>query len=269
MRRRVDDVRRQYEVTDPLKVRIETHRLYQERKVDLDSESEMLLELGGNESLLDVGCGPGRFLLHLRRDGHIGRLAGLDQSFAMIAEARSSIHDAGFEFDSFVGDAMDLPFDEHEFEWVVARHMLYHVPDIQQALAELSRVTKCGVLVSTNGLRNLPKTVELIDDLLIAFGLTPVQMPSDRFCIDNADAIFAKAGLNATVTIIENALVFRHVEPIVDYVLSSVPSFELSDESLIRDMEDWLRLEIRRRLDDLGGIWRDPTRVGLYMLTNQ
>ena len=55
MRRQVDDVQRQYAVSDPVKVRIETHRLYGERAIDLDVESARLLGLAGDENILDVG----------------------------------------------------------------------------------------------------------------------------------------------------------------------------------------------------------------------
>ena len=266
MRRGVDDVKRQYAVTDPLKVRIETHRLYGERSVDLDAESERLLGLSGEESILDVGCGPARFLLHLRRNGHHGRLVGLDQSPAMIDEALATARDEGFEIDGITGDAMGLPFEEGSFDWVSGRHMLYHVPDIPQALREFARVARKGVLVSTNGRRNLPSIGELLDDLLAAFGYAPVQMPSDRFCIENAGEEFDTAGLVADETTIDNALVFTEVEPIVRYVLSSLPSFELPDEVAV-DMEHWVRSHAQRRLDGMGGTWRDQTHVGFYVAT--
>ena len=164
---------------------------------------------------------------------------------------------------------MALPFDHGEFAWVVGRHMLYHVSDIQRALAEFARVATSRVLVSTNGRRNLPRVSDLIDDLLIAFGYAPVQMPSERFCIENADEIFQGAGLESESTITSNALVFHDVEPIMRYVMSSVPSFEISDEQTLRAMERWIRPEAQRRLDDLGGTWRDPTRAGLYILTGR
>lgn len=266
MRRRVDDVKRQYAVTDPLKIRIETHRLYEERSVDLDAESQRLLRLNGAEGILDVGCGPGKFLLHLRRNGHRGRLVGLDQSQAMIDEATASARDEGFEVEGLVGDAMHLPFEDNSFDWVSGRHMLYHVPDIERALQEFARVATRGVLVSTNGCRNLPLIDELIDDLLSAFGYTPVEAISERFCIENAGEMFDAAGFNPELTVIDNALVFTEVEPIVRYLMSNVPSFELP-EDLVAEMEHWCRTEGQRRLDDMGGTWRDPKRMGMYLVT--
>lgn len=264
MRRRVDDVKRQYTSSDPLKVRIETHRLYGERALDLDVETERLLDLTGDESILDVGCGPGKFLLHRRRGGHSGRLVGLDQSQAMIDEAIESFRDAGFEVECMTGDGQALSFDDGSFDWVVGRHMLYHMPDVPKALREFARVGSRGVLVSTNGRRNLPRITQLIDDLFVAFGIDPAQMPSERFCIENAAGQFDAAGLTPEVTIIDNALMFSDVEPIVRYVASSFPSFELPDEQ-VDDMERWVRSQAKRRLDYLGGTWRDPTRVGFYV----
>jgi ubiquinone/menaquinone biosynthesis C-methylase UbiE len=243
VRCRIHDVKRQYAVTDPLKVRIQTHRLYGERPVDLDAEAEQLLGLSGGESVLDEGCGPGKFLLHLRRGGHHGRLVAFDQSQAMIDEAHSSARDEGFEVECIVGDAMDLPFEDGSFDWVIGRHMLYHVPDIPLALRKFARVSEKGALVSTNGRRNLPRIADLIDNLLTAFGYAPVQMPSERFCIENADEQFAAAGLVAGVTTIENALVFTEVEPIVRYVKSSLPSFELPAKKA-DDMERWFRVKL-------------------------
>ncbi|MDQ4044962.1 MAG: class I SAM-dependent methyltransferase, partial [Chloroflexota bacterium] len=73
----------QYVTTDPLKVRMETHLRYSERQLDLDAECRSAMRLTGDETILDVGCGPGLFLSYLRDHGHRGRLIGLDQSKAM------------------------------------------------------------------------------------------------------------------------------------------------------------------------------------------
>ncbi|HEV8638260.1 MAG TPA: class I SAM-dependent methyltransferase, partial [Chloroflexota bacterium] len=113
------NVAAQYADSDPLRARIETHQRHSERQLDLDALCHRLLGFGGDESLLDVGCGPGLFLTYLRRAGHRGRLVGLDQSPGMIAEAGGGL----------VGDAQALPFADAAFDAVSARHMLYHVPD--------------------------------------------------------------------------------------------------------------------------------------------
>jgi len=134
---RSDDVRQQYKTTDLLRIRVETHERYSEAPLDLDAECAEVLVLAGDETLLDVGCGPGVFLRYLRGRGHRGRLAGLDQSTAMVAEAGRTARDAGIAIDWFTGLADALPFADGEFTTLSARHMLYYVPDIPTALREL------------------------------------------------------------------------------------------------------------------------------------
>jgi SAM-dependent methyltransferase len=43
-----------------------------------------------------------------------------------------------------VGDVQALPFGDGEFDCAVAAWMLYHVPDLDRALAELARVLRPG-----------------------------------------------------------------------------------------------------------------------------
>src|SRR5438876_3710507 len=93
-------VRQQYRTTDPLRTRIDTHRRFSERQIDLDAECRAALGLTGDEALLDVGCGPGDWLRYLRQTGHRGRLAGLDQSPAMIAAATATTEGSGIAWHS-------------------------------------------------------------------------------------------------------------------------------------------------------------------------
>jgi ubiquinone/menaquinone biosynthesis C-methylase UbiE len=62
-----------------------------------------------------------------------------------------------------VGDVQALPFGDAEFDVVVANFMLYHVPDVHRALAELARVLRSGgsLVAATNGVRQLAEMWEL------------------------------------------------------------------------------------------------------------
>lgn len=44
------------------------------------------------------------------------------------------------------GDIMQLPFADKQVDFIIARHILEHVEDVQGAMAELSRVAKAGYI---------------------------------------------------------------------------------------------------------------------------
>lgn len=253
----------QYVTTNPLQVRIETHQRYSERQIDLNRLGRQALELSGSESILDVGCGPGEFIASLRTAGHRGRLVGFDRSAAMIAAAPARERDAEW----LVGDVEHLPFEDAEFTRVAARHMLYYVADIAAALAELARVTSDnGVfLATTNAVETTPRISDLYLDLLLAFGC-PVQRHAEgEFHTEDAVRLLSEVWNNVEETIIDNAFVFTTPEPIVRYVATLLPSVEGVDDELLAAMIAWLEREATTRLHALGGVWRDPKIVGLYI----
>jgi ubiquinone/menaquinone biosynthesis C-methylase UbiE len=258
------EVQRQYATVDPLKTRMETHRRYEERRVDLDAECRAALALAGDETLLDIGCGPGRFLLYLRLGGHTGRLLGLDQSAAMLAEGAAAANAAGVAFGWLRGDACAMPFRAGVAQRVVTRHMLYHVPDIPRALAECARVLRPDgqFLATTNARSSLPRIDALLDDLARAFSLPTPPNIAAPFCIENAPEQLRAAGFEVRETRIANALIFSTPEPIVAYAASILPT---SDPRLRAEQERWLLAEARQRLSALGGVWRDPKDVGIYV----
>lgn len=259
------EVKEQYRTADLLRIRVETHARYSERHIDLDAECVRALRLTGAEALLDVGCGPGAFPRYLRAHGHTGRLAGLDQSAAMIAAAGEI--SAGSEIAWSTGEANALPFPDGSFDIVSARHMLYHVPDIPGALGEFARVTGPGgaVLAVTNGQRDVPHIAALRGDMLAHFGLPIPPLPAATFGIENAPGILRATYPVVEETIVSNAFIFTEPEPIVRYLMTMMAVRQTAEHpDLLAEVHDWLTAEATRRLAAMGGIWRDPKNVGLY-----
>ena len=87
--------------------------------------------------LLDVGCGAGemakRIQLELGAD-----VVALDSSQRMVDLTR----ERGVE--AVLGDIQRLPFEDGEFDCVVAGWVLYHVVDREQSIAECARVLRPG-----------------------------------------------------------------------------------------------------------------------------
>jgi SAM-dependent methyltransferase len=108
------------------------------------------------QRLLEVGCGRGELAERFAREGI--DVVALDQSERMVELTREHGVDAR------VGDVQSLPFDDGEFDVAVANFMLYHVSDIDRALAELARVLCPGgrLVAATNGIGQLAEMWELV-----------------------------------------------------------------------------------------------------------
>ncbi|HZP73136.1 MAG TPA: class I SAM-dependent methyltransferase [Gaiellaceae bacterium] len=115
--------------------------------------------------VLEVGGGQGE--LAERMQTELGaRVAFLDQSERMVELARGR----GIT-EAHVGDAQDLPFPDASFDVVVAAWMLYHVPDVDRALAELARVLQPGghLVAVTNSVRHIEELRDLFGVLMPGF----------------------------------------------------------------------------------------------------
>jgi len=103
------------------------------------------LQLRPGDAVLDMGCGHGACMpLLAQRVGSAGRIAGVDASRAMVAEARNRLKHAGVRASIQQGDAHELPFEDGTFDAARADRVFMFLDDPARALAELVRVTKPG-----------------------------------------------------------------------------------------------------------------------------
>ncbi len=102
------------------------------------------LDLQPEDEVLDVACGSGVFLA--RYAPHVRRIAGLDQSRAMIDQAlrenAERVADGSAEF--VVGDVAALPWDDGTFTVVTSNDMDCYEAKAEAALAEMLRVLRPG-----------------------------------------------------------------------------------------------------------------------------
>lgn len=107
--------------------------------------------------VLDVGCGTGAGAELIAAETGAAVVAA-DSSPRMVELA------AARRLEALVADVQALPFGDGEFDCVVAAWMLYHVPDVDRAIAELARVLgRDGLLVAiTNGDGHLAELWRLV-----------------------------------------------------------------------------------------------------------
>lgn len=104
-----------------------------------------VLELKGNEHVLDVASGTGEPGLTLSTLLPKGRVTGTDLSEKMVAIANGNAHQRGTKnYRSQVGDASNMPFEDNYFDHVICRFGIIYFPNIEDSLNEMSRVLKPG-----------------------------------------------------------------------------------------------------------------------------
>src|SRR5947209_13863174 len=92
--------------------------------------------------VLDVGCGTGFLAIRFAELGHT--VTGIDLAPQMIDQARGKAEQGGLQVDFRIGDAAGLDCAEETYDRVVARHVIWNLPDPQRGLAEWLRVLRPG-----------------------------------------------------------------------------------------------------------------------------
>lgn len=92
-----------------------------------------------DKDVLEVGCGTGLVMRRLQKFAK--SVKGVDLSPGMLEKAKAR------GLDGIVGSATDLPFPDASFDVTCSFKVLAHVPDIEKALDEMTRVTRPGGVV--------------------------------------------------------------------------------------------------------------------------
>jgi SAM-dependent methyltransferase len=114
--------------------------LARDRVTDLNEPSTRFISSSLDsqaKTLLDIGCGNGYFLQEAQKAGY--QVHGCDVFDELEAK--------GIAYTK--GDILHLPFADNSFDIVTCHHTIEHIPDLEQAIAELKRVARKQVIVTT------------------------------------------------------------------------------------------------------------------------
>jgi SAM-dependent methyltransferase len=104
--------------------------------------------LGGDPArygrALEIGAGTGYFTLNLLRAGVIGEAVATDISPGMLETLSASAERLGLNARTIRCEADKLPFPDESFDLVFGHAVLHHLPDLDAAFAEFSRVLRPG-----------------------------------------------------------------------------------------------------------------------------
>lgn len=243
----------EYAALDGLLVRTETHRRHSEAPDDLDDL--LLQEVGDGRRVLDAGCGGSAFLRRLVARAPHAEVYACDLSPAAVVAARATVGDRARE-----ADIRRLPYGDGFFDRVLARHMIYHVPEPHLAITEMARITSPGgrVVVSVNAAGSLPRLSEAVREALDVASVP--WRSSARYCSEQQLLKLMSGTLDDVRAVRrDNALVFEDPEPAVRYAIASLGVYGVArDDAAWPVVAATVDTVVRRRFDSEGAPWRDP-----------
>lgn len=202
-----------------------------------------LLKLPENAVILEVGCGPAYLWRNCVNRIPAGwKITLSDLSPGMVDAAWRNLVVTGRTFKFEQIDVESIPYPDESFDAVIANHMLYHVPDREQAIREIARVLKLGghLFATTVGQNHL---VELHRWLQHAHIDKSFEEFSRSFTLENGLEQLQRLFSEVSMSRYEDNLVVTEVESIMAYIRSSIRASELAEDSILeieRDLENEL-----------------------------
>ncbi len=201
------------------------------------------LQLG--HKVLDVGCGNG----HLWRDTlNAGanadyELALVDLSSGMISQARKGIDGRIRRWSATQASATTLPFSRSYFDRVFANYMLYHVPDVDQAVADFRRILapQGKLIVTLLGQKHMYELWLLLASLLD----TEDDLRTGRFLAEHASPYLETHFAQVTPHHYDDALQITDAALLWEYVYSLI-RFNVAEDINLSD----LRAKFERAVQD-------------------
>ncbi len=178
--------------------------------------------------VLEVGVGSARMWMATgARVPPAWHLTLTDRSEGMVATAQAAFQRLGRAAVFRPADVQALPFADDAFDLVFANHMLYHVPDLPAATAEVRRVLRPGgrLVAATNGLGHLTEIVDLLHEVAAAWPELRVDTPERlSFTLENGTAVLQDAfaqvvrhdrGAEDDLRIVDAAVLTRYLASMV------------------------------------------------------
>lgn len=115
------------------------------RPLEASGVAAVLGKVGSQAMVLDCGIGSGTLSTALHSIlPESPKFCGIDLSGEMLARANVEMRRLGLTLELTQADILSIPYADASFDFVMAAHVLEHLPEPQRALKEMVRVLKPG-----------------------------------------------------------------------------------------------------------------------------
>ncbi|MBE0539171.1 MAG: methyltransferase domain-containing protein [Ignavibacterium sp.] len=132
---------------------------------DIETSLKSIIESNGYKSILEVGCGTGRWISSLEQVSK--KVFGLDYSFDMMKIPKTNKSNLNL----VNADAVHIPFKDNFFDLIFCVNAIHHFPDKEKFIAECKRT------LTNNG-------------MLAVFGVDPL-IDKDWYVYDYFESVYA------------------------------------------------------------------------------
>lgn len=169
----------------------------------------------------------------------------------MLKDAKNILNAALDKFQFKIINAEQIPYFNGLFDIVIANYMLYHIPDLEKALSEISRVLKTSgkFYAATFGLDYMKELTELVSnyDNNTSFSLRPL---ARVFGLENGGKMLRKYFEDVKMMKYNDNLEVTEAEPLVNYILSTKVNKIIKDSNK-EDFKEYIVniLKIRSKIE--------------------
>lgn len=223
-----DPVREQYRDSAGYDARVSLHSRFGSNKTGIFRLMMDLMAATSDAHVLELGSGTGlMWTSNYDRIPPRWSITISDLSPGMLRKAHENLAAVRRSFPMVQLDAQELPFLDDYFEMIVANYMLYHVADVSRTLIEIRRLLRPGgkLFAATFGslhMRELDQTTESVVGASLRHG-------DVRFGLENGYAAMARVFSEVEVFRYPDQLVVTEAQPLLDYLKSFTPGFQITD----------------------------------------
>lgn len=248
-------VEKQYSTSKNLNTRISIHDKYSTNKQGFGNWIYSHYEIEDGARVLELGCGTGSMWKgHEELIKKCGELVLSDFSEAMVETTRQTV--GAHPNTTYCSiDIQNIPYNDASFDVVIANMMLYHVPDLPKALAEVRRVLKSKgkFYCATYGEHGI---VEYLSKLLGEYGVE--DNINKNFTLQNGAQILSTVFKNIKKEIYEDSLAVTNVSDLVDYIYSLSSMSALSSQP-----REKIQALLQRHM--VNGVLTVPKEYGMFI----